>query len=301
MGILVVGSVAYDTVETPFGQAKEVLGGSATYFSASASFFTKVKVVAVVGEDFRDDELDFLKVRDVDLGGLERVKGKTFRWSGHYDYDLHEAHTLDTQLNVFENFAPKIPEEYRDSDYIFLGNIDPELQIEVLDQIKKPKLVACDTMNFWIENKPEELKNILKRVDIVTINDMEARELTGQPLLVRAAREIMELGPRCVVIKRGEHGSLLFSLGSGIFAAPAYPLEEVFDPTGAGDSFAGGFMGYLAQKKKDISAGRMKRAVVYGNTMASFTVQEFSLNRLKELTPPEIENRFKAFKELTHF
>ncbi len=301
MSILVVGSIGLDTVETPFGKAEDVLGGSAAYFSAAASFFTEVSLVTVVGEDFNDKELEFLKARNVDLSGLQRVKGKTFRWSGRYDYDLHDAHTLETHLNVLEDFSPTIPEEYRDEKFVFLANIDPELQLEVLDQIRNPEIVAMDTMNYWIRNKPEELRKVLERVDIVLINEMEARELSGEPILVKAARKIMELGPKYVVIRRGEYGALMFVLDEGIFSAPSYPLEEVFDPTGDGDAFAGGFMGCLAKKHGDLTTGLMKKAVIYGSVMASFNAQQFSIDSLKELTSREIEARYKAFQKMTHF
>ena len=301
MSILVVGSIGFDTVETPFGKAEDVLGGSAAYFSAAASFFTKVRLVTVVGEDFNDKELEFLKGRNVDLSGLQRVKGKTFRWSGRYDYDLHDAHTLETHLNVLEDFSPTIPEEYRDEKFVFLANIDPELQLEVLDQIRKPEIVAMDTMNYWIRNKPEELRKVLERVDIVMINEMEARELSGEPILVKAARKIMELGPKYVVIRRGEYGALMFVLDEGIFSAPSYPLEEVFDPTGDGDAFAGAFMGCLVKKHGDLTTGLMKKAVIYGSVMASFNAQQFSIDSLKELTPRDIEARYKAFQKMTHF
>lgn len=301
MSILVVGSIGFDTVETPFGKAEDVLGGSAAYFSAAASFFTKVRLVTVVGEDFNDKELEFLKGRNVDLSGLQRVKGKTFRWSGRYDYDLHDAHTLETHLNVLKDFSPTIPEEYRDEKFVFLANIDPELQLEVLDQIRKPEIVAMDTMNYWIRNKPEELRKVLERVDIVMINEMEARELSGEPILVKAARKIMALGPRYVVIRRGEYGALMFVLDEGIFSAPSYPLEEVFDPTGDGDAFAGGFMGCLAKKNGDLTTGLMKKAVIYGSVMASFNAQQFSIGSLKELTPRDVEARYKAFQKMTHF
>lgn len=299
MSLLVVGSVAFDSVETPFGKAEEVLGGSATYFSTSASYFTDVKLVAVVGEDFPDEHVDFLKGREIDTKGLQRSSGKTFRWKGKYDFDLNQAHTLDTQLNVFASFKPRIPEEYKDAEYVFLANIDPVLQLKVLKQVKKPKLVACDTMNFWIEGKPDELKETLRHVDILTINEGEARELAKEPNLVMAAKTILSYGPKTLIIKRGEYGSLMFS-DSGIFSAPAYPLESVFDPTGAGDSFAGGFMGYLSNTG-NVSDGSIRQAIIFGSVMASFNVEDFSLNGMKNLTSKEIEERFKEFKRLTHF
>lgn len=299
MSLLVVGSVAFDSVETPFGKAEEVLGGSATYFSTSASYFTDVKLVAVVGDDFPEEHVDFLKSREIDVKGLQRSSGKTFRWKGRYDFDLNQAHTLDTQLNVFASFKPQIPEEYKDAEYVFLANIDPVLQLEVLKQVRKPKFVACDTMNFWIEGKPDELKETLKHVDLLTINEGEARELAKEPNLVLAAKKILSYGPKTLIVKRGEYGSLMFS-DSGIFSAPAYPLESVFDPTGAGDSFAGGFMGYLSNIG-NISDGSIRQAIIFGSVMASFNVEDFSLNGMKDLSYKEIEERFKEFKRLTHF
>lgn len=299
MSLLVVGSVAFDSVETPFGKAEEVLGGSATYFSTAASFFTDVKLVAVVGEDFPKEHVDFLKGREIDVNGLQKASGKTFRWKGRYDFDLNQAHTLDTQLNVFASFKPQIPEAYKDAEYVFLANIDPVLQLEVLKQVKKPKLVACDTMNFWIEGKVNELKETLKHVDILTINEGEARELSKEANLVKAAKTILSFGPKTLIVKRGEYGSLMFS-DSGIFAAPAYPLESVFDPTGAGDSFAGGFMGYLSNTG-NLNDGNIRQAIIFGSVMASFNVEEFSLNRMKTLNYSEIEQRFNSFKRLTHF
>ena len=299
MSLLVVGSVAFDTVETPFGRAEDVLGGSATYFSTSASFFTDVKLVAVVGTDFPEKHIEFLKQRKIDITGLQRAKGKTFRWEGKYDFDLNNAKTLDTQLNVFASFNPHIPKEYRDTDYVFLANIDPELQLEVLKQIKEPKLVACDTMNFWIQRKPDELKKTIRHVDILTINEAEARELAHEVNLVKAAKAIMSYGPKTIIVKRGEYGAIMFS-GSSIFSAPAYPLETVFDPTGAGDSFAGGFMGYLS-KIDSMSDKNIRQAIIMGSVMASFDVEDFSLNRMKKLTHHDIEKRFMEFKHLTIF
>ncbi|KAB0671573.1 sugar kinase [Oryzomonas sagensis] len=299
MGIVVVGTVAFDTVETPFGRGENVLGGSATYFSTSASFFTDVSLVAVVGEDFPAEHISFLQSRDINTDGLQRIPGKTFHWSGKYGYDLNEAQTLDTQLNVLSEFRPSLPESYRDADYLFLANIDPDLQMEVLDQVRRPKLVACDTMNFWISSKPEALKKVLQKADIVVINEGEARQFTNQSNLVRAAREIIALGCKRLVVKRGEYGVLMFTADS-VFAAPAYPLEEVFDPTGAGDTFAGGFMGYLANTG-DLSEEGIRQAIVFGSVMASFNVEDFSLDRMKRLEYREIEARYRSFKALTSF
>jgi sugar/nucleoside kinase (ribokinase family) len=291
--------VAFDSVETPFGRVEEVLGGSGTYFSTSASFFTDVSLVAVVGEDFPAEHLEFLRSRNVDLSGLQTAPGRTFRWKGRYGYDLNEAQTLDTQLNVFETFKPDLPASCRQAEYVFLGNIDPELQLEVLKQVEKPKLVACDTMNFWIEGKREALLATLRHVDILLINEGEARQLAGEANLVKASRIILAMGPKTLVVKRGEYGVILFSEHS-IFSAPAFPLESVFDPTGAGDTFAGGFMGYLASTN-NLTEGSLRQATVLGSVMASFTVEDFSLNRMKALAYPEIEERFRRFKLLTEF
>ena len=299
MGIVVVGTVAFDTVETPFGREENVLGGSATYFSTSASFFTEVSLVAVVGEDFPEEHVSFLKSRDINTDGLQRIPGKTFHWSGRYGYDLNEAQTLDTQLNVLMDFKPKLPESYLDAEYLFLANIDPDLQMEVLEQVRRPKIVACDTMNFWITSKPESLKKVLQKVDLVIINEGEARQLTSEANLVKAARQIISLGCKRLVVKRGEYGVLMFTADS-VFAAPAYPLEEVFDPTGAGDTFAGGFMGYLANTG-DLSEDGIRQAIVFGSVMASFNVEKFSLDRMKSLEYHEIEARYRSIKALTSF
>lgn len=299
MSILVVGSVAFDSVQTPFGKVDEVLGGSGTYFSTSASFFSDVDLVAVVGEDFPREHLKFLEDRRVNLDGVKVVPGETFRWKGEYGYDLNEARTLDTRLNVFENFEPVLPENYRDATYVFLGNIDPDLQHQVLDQVRNPQLVVCDTMNFWISGKREALLKTLTRVDILMINEAEARQLADEANLVKAAQAILTMGPKTIVIKRGEYGALMFSEHT-IFAAPAYPLETVFDPTGAGDTFAGGFMGYLAANRA-VGDGSIRQAIIFGSVMASFVVENFSLDRLRSLEYREIEERFRRFKLLTEF
>ena len=307
MAILVVGSVAYDTVETPFGRAERVLGGSASFFSVAASFFTPVNLVAVVGQDFGEREMSAFRGRDIDLEGLERTAGETFHWAGKYSYDLNARETLFTHLNVFEHFQPRLPASYRGSDHVFLGNIHPDLQRDVLDQVPQPKLVVCDTMNYWISRTPAELKETLRRVDVLLINDAEARELSGEWNMVRAARKVQAMGPGVLVVKKGEHGVLMFGQ-DGSFAAPAYPLEEVFDPTGAGDTFAGGFMGYLAAAHGEAGVQRgkvddqvLRRAVIMGSTLASFCVEAFSLDRLVRLTRAEIDGRFRLFKRLTHF
>jgi sugar/nucleoside kinase (ribokinase family) len=299
MSLLVVGSVAFDSVKTPFGEADDVLGGSATYFSTAASYFTDVSVVAVVGSDFPDKHLTFLKSRKIDIEGIEKTEGKTFRWKGEYGYDLNEARTLDTQLNVFQSFKPKLPESYKNKNVVFLANIDPDLQREVLEQVNNPSLVACDTMNFWIEGKKDSLLKTLKMVDILLINDGEARELSGEPNLVKAANVIHSFGPKTLIIKQGEYGALMFK-DARIFSAPAYPLESVFDPTGAGDSFAGGFMGYLSSTM-NFEDANMRKAIIFGSVMASYNVEAFSLDRIKSLDYPELESRFREFRKLTHF
>ena len=296
-GLLVVGSVALDSVETPFGKVQEALGGSATYFSYSASFFTQVRLVATVGEDFPEAHLRLLEDRGVDTGGLQTSAGRTFRWTGEYGYDLNEAKTLETQLNVFAEFRPVLTDGLGRVPYLFLANIDPELQLDVLRQMQeRPRLVALDTMNFWIQRKREALRRVLSEVDVITINDGEARQLASEPNLIRAARAISAMGPRTVVVKRGEYGALLMT-GGTLFFVPAYPLESVYDPTGAGDTFAGGFMGYLAAQDR-VDAAAMRRAIVYGTVMASFTVEDFSLKRLTLLKPSDIAERYAALHEL---
>jgi sugar/nucleoside kinase (ribokinase family) len=300
MTVLVVGSVALDSVETPFGKADNVLGGSGTFFSASASHLAPVQLVGVIGNDYPIDELKkALGSRPVDLSGLEQADGASFRWRGRYRHDLNLAETLETHLGVFSSFHPKIPERFRRAPFVFLGNIDPRLQLDVLTQVEKPKLVACDTMNFWIESRRPDLLKLLGHVDLITLNDAEARQLTEEFNLVKAARWIMARGPRVVVIKKGEHGAFMFTEGS-IFYAPAYPLEAVFDPTGAGDSFAGGFVGYLA-RSGDLSEANLRRAVIHGSVMGSFAVEKFSVTRLLEVTPEDIARRVADFFRLTSF
>jgi len=299
MSLLVVGSVAFDSVRTPHGHADSILGGAATYFAVAASWLTPVRVVAVVGEDFSEQHLSVFASRGIDTTGLERAAGKTFRWQGQYVGDMNEARTLDTQLNVFERFAPKIPASYLASEYVFLGNIDPVLQLHVREQLPSTRLVGLDTMNYWIRGKLEALKKTLAAVDVLLVNEGEARMLSGEWNLTKAAAAIQKMGPRSVVVKRGEHGVSLFTAGS-IFSAPGYPLDQVQDPTGAGDTFAGGFMGHLA-RTGDLSEPNLRRAVVYGSVLASFAVEEFGLSRLLRLTPQEIEARFREFKTLTHF
>ncbi len=299
MAVLVVGSVALDTVTTPFGKREEALGGSATYFSCAASFFDSPRVVAVVGDDFPERHIQTLRSRGVDLKGLEVQQGKTFRWEGKYGYDLNQRDTLSTCLNVFEHFHPKLPDEYKSTEFVFLGNIHPGLQLEVLDQVDSPRFVACDTMNLWIETERDTLCELIRRVDAIMLNDSEARELADEPNLAKAARIIQDMGCLKVVIKKGEHGCLFFTPHSH-FSAPAYPLDSVNDPTGAGDAFAGGFMGYLGKTGKldDLS---VRRAIIYGSVLASFTVEEFSVDRILGLSVDEIDARYKEFREITLF
>ena len=301
MSVLVVGSVALDSIETPFGSAKETVGGSAVYISAAASYFVSpIRLVGVVGGDFPKKGLKFLEDRNVDLEGLEIVAdGKTFRWAGRYHYDLNERDTLSTHLNVFEKFDPKIPEKYRKSRVVCLGNIDPVLQRRVLDQMEKPRFVVCDTMNYWIERKNVELKETLKLIDVLILNDSEARLLSHEPNLIKAGRLIRQMGPGAVIIKKGEHGALLMTEHT-IFSAPAYPMENIFDPTGAGDSFAGGFVGWLA-RTDDMTEGNLKRAVIHGSTLASFCVEKFGVEGLADLTYLQIQDRFRQFRELSRF
>jgi len=304
MSLLVVGSVAYDSVETPFGKRERTLGGSATFFSTAASYFTPVRLVAVVGRDFGSEHIEFLKTRGVDVQGLSiQREGDTFFWRGKYNFNLNDCQTLETKLNVFESFRPQIPENYKDSAYVFLANIDPELQLSVLKQVPHPKLTALDTMNFWIANKRPELLTTLAKVDMVLINDAEARALADEYNLVSAAKKILSYGPKYLVVKQGEYGALLFS-ASEVFRAPAFPLESVFDPTGAGDAFAGGLMGYIAQLGADarhVDFNELKKAVVAGSVVASFAVEQFSIDRFRTLKTEEIAQRFRLFHGLTHF
>lgn len=315
--ILVVGSVGYDTISTPKGQRTHILGGSANYFSIAASLFAPVRVVGVVGEDYRDEDKRILEQRKVDLRGLQTLKGRTFAWEGRYENDMNEAKTLATHLNVLSDFHPVIPKEYQDSEVVFLANIDPTLQLQVLDQCVKPKLVAADTMNYWIGSKKNELLKVLKRIDVLLINEQELRELTGSWNTIRAAKDVLAMGPKSVVIKRGEYGFILFT-ETRYFILPAFPVEEVVDPTGAGDTFAGGFLGYLAKANKTIpqrpptaadsaahraaTAGfnreELKQACVYGCMLASFTVQDFGVEGVRRVTMAELENRIQAYKQV---
>jgi sugar/nucleoside kinase (ribokinase family) len=299
LNVLVVGSIALDDVEAPAGSAKSVLGGAACYFAVASSFFAPVRAVGVAGNDFPQEHLDFLEGRGIDVAGIHRADGPTFRWGGRYHESLNRRDTLFTELGVFEDFEPKLPEAYRDSELVFLANIHPSLQLSVLEQATNPHFAAMDTMDFWIEGTSEELRRTIARVNCLIINDEEAQQLTGESNLVRAADWIRALGPETVVIKRGEHGALLFD-AEGIFAAPAFPLREVRDPTGAGDSFAGGFMGALAREDhRDPQA--VRRAVIYGSVLASFCVERFSLDRFRNLEGAEVDARFEEFRALTRF
>jgi sugar/nucleoside kinase (ribokinase family) len=300
MSLLVVGSVAFDALETPFGKVERTLGGAATYFAVAASFFTHVNLVAVVGDDFTSSDAAIFRGRRIDITGLERAPGKTFFWAGRYSDNLNDRITLATELNVFATFNPKLPPAYRDSSYVFLANIDPTLQRAVLAQIwRRPKIVVLDTMNYWIERTPAELRETLRHTQVLMINDAETRQLSNEHNLLRAARHIFQLGPRTLVIKRGEHGAMMVHNNS-VFCVPAFPLEEVHDPTGAGDSFAGGFMGYLATAGR-VSDATLRRAMVYGSVMGSFAVERFGLDRLRTLTRREIDARARHFQRLTQF
>ncbi len=302
MSLLTVGTIAFDSIETPFGRAERVVGGAGVYISLAASYFTDdLKVVSVVGGDFPQNEINYLSSRGIDLEGLQVVEGgKTFFWQGKYHENLTGRDTIDTQLNVLADFDPILPDSYKEVDYLMLGNMTPSLQMRVIDQLKKrPKLIALDTMNFWMDTAMDELKKVLNYVDVLTINDDEARQLSGEYSLVKAAAIIHKMGPKFLVIKKGEHGALLFQ-GSKVFFAPALPLAETFDPTGAGDTFGGGFIGYLAATE-DLSFENMKRAVIYGSAMASFCVEKFSITRLKELNDDEITERMVNFVQLVNF
>lgn len=300
MGLLVVGSLALDSVETPFDKVDDALGGSATYISLAASYFAgPVYLVGTVGEDFPQKYVDLLAAHEIDLEGLKIEPGKTFRWGGKYHYDLNVRDTLFTDLNVFEKFDPIIPEKFRKANFVCLGNIDPVLQIKVLDQMDNPQFVVCDTMNYWIEGRKDELMKLLPRVNVLIINDSEARLLAQEPNLIKAARMIREMGPEILIIKKGEHGALLFTEDT-IFSAPAYPMESIFDPTGAGDTFAGGFTGYL-HKTQDLSSENMKCAVIYGSSMASFCVEKFSTGGLENLSFLRVQDRFREFLKLSRF
>ena len=300
MAITVVGSVAFDSITTPFGSVDRAIGGAATYFSVAASYFTPVQLVGTVGDDFGAEEMKVFEGRRIDTSGLTRIAGgKSFFWRGEYSYDMNVAHTKDTQLNVFADFKPVLPASFRNPRILFLANIDPELQLDVLKQCEKPELIALDTMNYWISSKKKELEAVIRRCDLLIINEGEVRQFTSEPNLVKGGRQMLELGPKTLVIKRGEYGVIMLT-SDRVFAIPAYPLETVFDPTGAGDTFAGGFLGYLASTKA-MNESDYRRAIIYGSVLASYNVESFSLDRLKALTTEDIDRRFKEFRELTTF
>ncbi len=299
MSILAVGSIAFDSIKTPFGEANDIVGGSLTYFAVSASYFTDVNLVAVVGKDFGEEQMQVFAGRRIDLQGVERARGKTFRWGAEYSFNLNSRETLFTELNVFERFQPRLPESYKEADIVFLGNIHPSLQLNVLEQVTSKRLVGLDSMNLWIDTTPDELRDALKRVDILKIDDSEARQLSDEYNLRKAAAVIQKMGPRILVATRGAHGSMLFN-EDDIFAVAAYPLEDEVDPTGAGDSFAGGFFGYLAQQPS-LDEETLRRAVIFGSVMGSFCVEDFGTRRLERLTFDEILDRYRAIKALTHF
>src|SRR4051794_6996971 len=300
MPVLIVGSIALDTVKTPVEEHADLLGGSASYAALSASFFTPVKLVGVVGDDFPESEFDFWKSRQIDASGVQRVTGKTFRWSGEYAWDMNTRETRSVALNVFEHFRPELPENYRESDFVLLANIAPSLQSHVLDQMKKPRFVIADTMDLWIETTRADLDALMPRVDMLILNDSEARQMTKETSLIKAGRAIRNLGPRYVAIKKGEHGALLFGENE-FFSCGAYPLEDIHDPTGAGDTFAGGIAGYLAGNVSTVRFTDLRKAMIYGSVLASFNVEAFSMERLRKLTMPEVEERYEAFKSMSQF
>jgi len=302
MSLLIVGSVAFDTIETPFGKAERVLGGSATYASFAASYFAKPYIVAVVGRDFGKEYFDIFKKHNIDTSGIKIADGKTFFWQGYYSYDLNTAHTIKTEINVFNEFNPKLEKNLQNIKFVFLGNIGPELQLSVYKQIKKPKIVACDTMNLWIEKKYDELKEVLKVVDILFINEAEIKQLTKEYNIIKAAKVVKKFGCEIIIVKRGEYGAMCF-YKDNIFAIPSYPLEKVFDPTGAGDSFAGGVMGFLASKlknKKILSEKILRQAIIFGTVTASFCVEDFSINKISKITFNEICKRYREIKKITY-
>jgi sugar/nucleoside kinase (ribokinase family) len=298
--VLIVGSIGLDTLKTPFGERNEILGGSVSYASVASSLFSPVNVVGVVGKDFPSEYIDLFKSKSINLEGLEVTEESTFRWKGYYEYDMNQAHTVETQLNAFAKFNPVLPENYVNSEYVFLANIHPSLQLNVLNQIKNPKFTICDTMNLWISNTKHELLEVIKKVNLVLLNEAEARQLCETPNLVAAASQILKMGPQYVIIKKGEHGALLFDQNGEVFASPAYPLEVIKDPTGAGDTFAGGFIGYLASVD-EINSSNLRKAVIIGSALASFTAEEFSLERLKNVDLKDLHTRYGEFERLTVF
>lgn len=295
--ILVVGSLAYDEVQTPFEHRREVLGGAASYFSLAASRYAPVRIVGVVGEDFREEDLARFRARRIDTSGIERRPGRSFRWFGRYDYDMSTAETLNTDLGVFQHWRPRLPDAHCDVPFVFLANIHPAIQMELLDQVRTPALVALDTMNYWIEHERATLEQVISRVDVVTVNEAEARQLCVTFSIIRAARKILDMGPRALIVKRGEHGAMLFLKGGGVFWCPAYPLEKVQDPTGAGDSFAGGFVGSLAANGR-LDDEALRRAVVHGTVCASFAVESFSVDAIEAATAEAIEERYRGLRAL---
>ena len=299
MSVLLVGTIGLDAVETPFGKKESILGGSAIYAGVASSFYAKTAIVGAAGEDFPADYLDYLKARKIDTSGLKILPGKTFRWSGYYEYDMNQAHTRATDLNIYADFDPKIPEHLRNAEYVFLANLDPELQLKILDQLKSPKMVAMDTMDFWIKNKRDALHEVIKRADFVLMNESEARQFMETPNLPIAASRLLKLGAKAAIIKKGEHGALLFT-DAVHFSAPSYPQTILRDPTGAGDSFAGGFMGYLA-KTDDLSEENIRKAIIVGSVMASFNVEDFSLDRMRRLERSEIIDRYQEFQRFARF
>jgi len=306
--VVTVGSMAIDSIRTPAGEAPNCLGGAAVHGSLAASFFARVGLVGVVGRDYPNEAISMLEGRGIDLAGVQRAEGETFFWKGYYEYDMGEAHSEETRLNVFADFQPQLPEAYRSAPYVFLANIHPALQLSVLEQVEKPRLTMADTMNFWISGEKDALTEVVKRVDVFFVNDAEARQYTGAMNLVQAARDILDLGPRSVIIKKGAHGAVMFTrdaddegpLGMSYFSAPSFPLSALTDPTGAGDSFAGGFIGHIA-RTGDISEANMRRAIIHGSVMASFNVEDFSVRRVSRLTPDEIRARYRAFQRIVHF
>ena len=297
--VVISGTVALDSIRTPFGEVREVLGGSAVYSSVAAGEFAKAGIVSVIGKDFPKKYLSFLNTLGIDTGGIAVKKGDTFRWAGYYEYDMNQAHTLDTKLNVLASFDPVLPDEYRKAKYVFLANTDPEVQMKAYRQMKKPKLVMMDTMNYWIENKKEALTKMIEKADVIVVNDAEARQYFDTPSIVQAGRAFLNMGPKAVIVKKGEHGALMFTDGA-CFSAPAYPLEKLVDPTGAGDSFAGGFIGWLA-RTDDLSARNMRKAIIFGSAIASFNAEDFSLNKLKKITRDDIFNRYMMFQDIVSF
>jgi len=300
MSLLSVGTIAFDSVETPSGKRDDAIGGSVSYLGTAASYFSDVQMVSVIGEDFPEEIIDFFQTRKIDTSGIRRLPGKTFRWTGRYGDNLNEAQTLETQLNVLNEFDPTVPESYRDTEYVVLGNIEPGLQRAVVEQLKNPKVVMCDTMNFWIEGSKESLIQTLKHIDVLCINEGEARQLSGEHNIVKAVKAVRKMGPQSVIVKRGEYGALVYAFDEW-FSAPALPLETIVDPTGAGDSFAGGLMGYLASIKQGLTPDTLRQGIIWGSVMASFNVEDFSLDRLKSLKDDEIQNRYKMFQDLARF